>query len=118
MAYYEDLTIDQGSDVAIEIHLENADGSKKDLSNHSVLAKMKRSYTSDSAETYSFTAIVANPPTDGVITLGLTNTQTDLLNPKKKYVYDVEISYNDSDGNTLIERVLEGKIEVSPSVTR
>jgi len=33
------------------------------------------------------------------------------------YVYDVEISYVDSNGATIVERILEGKIRVSPSVT-
>ena len=118
MAYYEDLTIDQGSDVAVEIHLVETDGSKKNLTDHQVTAKLKRSYSSDSDETYDFTSIVASPATDGIVTLGLTNLQTDALNPKKKYVYDVELSYQDSDGNTIIERVLEGLINVTPSVTR
>ena len=34
------------------------------------------------------------------------------------YVYDVELSFVDSSSNTIIERILEGKISVSPSVTR
>jgi hypothetical protein len=118
VAYYEDIVIDQGSDVAIEIHLIETDGSKKSLVGHSVAAKLKKSYTSDSADTYSFSSIVADPATDGIITLSLTNEQTDALNPKKRYVYDVEISYVDSDGNTIIERVLEGRADITPSVTR
>jgi|SRR6056300_609269 len=118
MAYYEDLTIDQGSDVAIEIHLLEKNGSVKNLVGHNVAAKMKRSYSSDSADTVDFGAIIADPATDGIITLSLTNQQTDSLNAKKKYVYDVEISYNDSDGNTIIERVLEGLVNITPSVTR
>jgi len=35
-----------------------------------------------------------------------------------RYVYDVEISSIDSAANTLVERILEGQITVSPSVTR
>lgn len=119
MADYEDFTIDQGADVAIELHLLEADGSKKDLTAHSAAAKMKRSYNSvDSDEITSFTTAIASPATDGVLVLSLTNTQTDALNPRNRYVYDVELSFNDSDGNTIIERILEGKIKVSPSVTR
>ena len=117
MAQEETLTIDQGSDIAIELHLTNKDGSKKDLGNHTVNAKMKRNYTSDSDETTVFNAIVANPATDGVVTLSLTNTQTDALKAGR-YVYDVEMSYVDSDSNTIIERVLEGRVIVTPSVTR
>ena len=119
MADYEDFTIDQGADVAIELHLQETDGSKKNLTGHTVTAKMKRSYTSvDSDEILDFTTIVSEPATDGIAVLSLTNTQTDTLNTRTRYVYDVELAVNDSDGNILIERILEGKIKVSPSVTR
>lgn len=119
MADYEDFTIDQGADVAIELHLQEQDGSKKNLTGHSALAKMKRSYNSvDSDEVVDFTTVVADPATDGILTLALTNAQTDTLNPRLRYVYDVELSYTDSGDNTIIERILEGKIKVSPSVTR
>lgn len=119
MADYEDFTIDQGADVAIELHLQEQDGSKKDLTGHSALAKMKRSYNStDSDEITSFTTIVSSPATDGILTLALTNSQTDSLNSRLRYVYDVELSYQDSNSQTIIERILEGKIKVTPSVTR
>ena len=119
MADYEDFTIDQGADVAIELHLVEQDGSKKDLTAHSAAAKMKRSYTSvDSDEIVEFTTAIGAPATDGLLVLALTNTQTDLLNPRLRYVYDVELSFDDSDGNTIIERILEGKVKISPSVTR
>lgn len=119
MADYEDFTIDQGADVALELHLQESNGNTKDLSAHSAAAKMKRSYNSvDSDEIISFTTAVADPPTDGILILSLTNEQTDTLNPRNRYVYDVELSFLDSDGNTIIERILEGKIKVSPSVTR
>lgn len=119
MADYEDFTIDQGADVAIELHLQETDGSKKNLTGHYATAKMKRSYNSvDSDEIVDFTTTVTEPPTDGVLVLSLTNTQTDALNPRLRYVYDVELSFLDSDGNTIIERILEGKVKVTPSVTR
>ena len=119
MADYEDFTIDQGTDVAIELHLQEQDGSVKNLTSHSAAAKMKRSYNSvDSDEIVTFAANIADPPTDGVLVLSLTNEQTDALNPRNRYVYDVELSFLDSDNNTIIERILEGKIKVSPSVTR
>jgi len=99
MAQYEEITIDQGADVALELFLVNQDGSTKDLTNHSAFAKMK------------------NPSTDGIATISLTNIQTDALKTGR-YVYDVEISFVDSDGDNIVERVLEGIIEVTPSVTR
>jgi len=116
MAQYEEFTIDKGSDVAVEIHLVNKDGSVKDLTNHSVAAKLKKTYTSDSADTVVFNSIVSTPPTDGIATISLTNVQTDALK-NGRYVYDVEISFVDSAGDNIVERVLEGRVQVTPSVT-
>lgn len=117
MAAYEEFTVDQGADLAIELHLINADGSAKDLTNFSVAAKLKKNYNSDSDETTDFNSIIVAPPTSGIVTISLTNTQTDALS-KGRHVYDVEISFVDSDSNTIIERVLEGRVQVTPSVTR
>lgn len=117
MADYEDLTIDQGADVAIELHLVDPDGSKKNLTGYTASAYMKRSYGDDS-DFVAFTTLISTPQTDGIVTLSLTNEQTDALNTRGRYVYDVEISFEDSDGESIIERVLEGKIKVTPSVTR
>lgn len=117
MATYEEFNIDQGTDVAIQLDLVDMSGAVKNLTNYSVAAKMKKNYNSDSDDTQDFTAIVTPPATSGKITLSLTNTQTDALKAGR-YVYDVEISYADSDGNTIIERILEGRIQVNPSVTK
>lgn len=117
MAQYEEITIDQGADIAVEIHLINKDGSAKNLTNHTIAAKMKKTFNSDSADTTTFNTIVSTPPTDGIATLSLTNTQTDTLKAGR-YVYDVEMSYIDSGGDSIVERVLEGKVLVTPSVTK
>ena len=118
MATYEDFVIDQGADIALELELIEIDGSVKDLSNHSVQAKVKRNFGSDSDDTMDFTAIISAPPTSGIVVLSLTNTQTDSLSSRGRYVYDVELSYQDENNVVLIERILEGKIKVNPSVTR
>jgi len=117
MAHYEDITIDQGADAAIEIHLVDTNGATKNLSNYSIAAKMKKNFNSDSADTTDFTAAITNA-TEGIATISLTNTQTDALKAPSRYVYDVEISFTDSDSNIIVERVLEGKIHVTPSVTK
>ena len=117
MAQYEEFTIDAGTDVAIELHLTNLDGSKKNLNGYAVEAFLKKNYNSDSADTTPFSCIVADPYSDGIITLALSNQQTDLLKPGK-YVYDVEIQYQQDSATLIKERVLEGKIFVTPSVTR
>lgn len=116
MATYEDFTIDQGADLALQIELVNPDGSKKDLTGYSAAAKMKKTYRS--TESIDFTAVIPDPSLEGIVTISLTNLQTDTLSTRGRYVYDVEISFVDEEGNTIIERVLEGKIKVNPSVTR
>ena len=114
MAQYEEFSIDQGADVAIEIHCIDPDtNSAKDLTGYDVAAKLKKTYTSDSDGTLSFTAIVAEPPEDGLLYLTLTNTQTDSLRAGR-YVYDVELTSSAGD----VTRVLEGIVTVTPTVTR
>jgi|TARA_R110000744_G_scaffold120218_3_gene223997 hypothetical protein len=118
MAHYEVLTINQGTDVSVELHLVNVDNSIKDLTGHSVTAKLGTHYDAKDSDKTSFLSIVANPATSGIVNLSLTNAVTAALNPKKRYVYDVEISHIDSDtSNTIVERVMEGLITVTPSVT-
>lgn len=117
MAQYEDISIDQGADIAVELHLVNLDGSPKNLTNHTVQGKIKKTYNSDSADTIDFVSNIIAPPTDGVVTIALSNIQTDAMKAGR-YVYDVELSFTDSDSNLVVERILEGKILVTPSVTR
>jgi len=116
MAQFEEITIDQGADATIQLELVNQDGSAKNLVNHSVTAKLKKNYSDSSGEATTFTTAVTNASA-GTASMSLTNTQTDALKAGR-YVYDVELSFVDSDGDTIIERVLEGRITVTPSVTR
>ena len=111
MAHYEEISIDQGADVAIQLHLADQDGSVKDLTGYSFAAKLKRTYNSDSSDTTSFA--ISLQQADGIATLALTNTQTDALKAGR-YVYDLLIT--DSSGNKT--RVVEGIATVNPSVSR
>jgi len=115
MAEYEKFDIDQGSDIAIQLDLVDQNNNKKNLTDFSAAAKMKRTFNSDSSDTTTFSAAITDAD-DGVVTLSLTNAQTSALKVGT-YVYDVEISFQDSANNTIIERVLEGKIRVHPNVT-
>ena len=116
MAEYEKFTFDKGSDIAVQLELIDLSQNPKNLTNYNAAAKMKRNYNSDSDDTTDFAVAINTPATDGIITLSLTNQQTDALRVGN-YVYDVEISYQDSSSNTIIERILEGKIRVNPNVT-
>lgn len=117
MAVYEDIIIDQGTDFTLSLELAEADGSNKNLTGFSAAGKVKKSFSSDSNHTFSFITVIPSPETDGKVNFTLTNTQTDQMKPGR-YVYDVELSHNDSSGNTIIERILEGGATVTPSVTR
>lgn len=116
MAIYEDLRVDQGADAKFKISLYTENGSTRDLSGYSARGKLNRSYGADSSEAVSFLVNIDVPPTSGSITFSLSNTQTDLLT-RRRYVYDIEIEYEE-DSATIVERVLEGKVLVSPSVTK
>ena len=116
MAHYEDLTIDQGTDVSIDVYLVTKTGAVKDLTGYTVAGKLATSYDAADSDKIPFTSLVVSPATDGIVNLALTNAQTESLNPKKRYVYDVELS-QDSAGTITVERVLQGLITVSPSVT-
>lgn len=128
MAQYEDLTIDKGSDVTIRLDLYNIDGSPKQMNIqdsdlnfipiYDVNAKMKKTYNTKDSDAVTFFATTVDPDNlDYVIHLSLTNTQTDTLKPGR-YVYDVEISrYDSNEAATIVERILEGNIQVTPSVS-
>jgi|TARA_B110000858_G_scaffold75205_1_gene87287 hypothetical protein len=116
MAQYEELSIDKGTDITLQLELEDTSGNPKDLTSFVVAGKLKKTYNTSDAEATIFTTEIQAPSTGGIVNLSLTNTQTDALKAGR-YVYDVEISFQDSDMQTVIERVLEGTITVTPSVT-
>ena len=117
---YEDIVIPQGTDTAIELHLvKESDGTAFDLTNYSAEAKMKRRH-SDSANdpnTVTFNAIIPTPASSGIVTLSLSSDSSQGLNTLGRYVWDCEVSFVDSDGKTIVQRVAEGQAEISPSVT-
>ena len=117
MSQYEDFTIDQGADQTIQLELVDTNGAKKNLTGYSVAAQIRKTYSSSDSDAVTFSTQVASPATDGILNLTLTNSQTGAMKAGR-YVYDVEISYSDSGDNTIIERILEGQITISPSVTR
>ena len=116
MAQYHEFTLDQGTDTTIELHLVDTNGAAKNLLGYTVSGRIKKNYNSGSSDTTVFTSQITSN-TEGTATLSLTNTQTNAMKAGR-HVYDVEIAHNDSSGNTLVERVLEGRIQVTPSVTK
>ena len=114
MAHYEEFVIHQGADIAIQIELEDENGGAKNLSNYSVFSSMKKSYNSSTS--YDFNTIIVDPPAGGILTLSMNNTQTDAI-PSGRYLYDTYITFVDSDGATVSEKILEGRIEVIANIS-
>ena len=117
MSQYEDITVDQGSDVTVRLELADEGGGAKDLTGYSANAQIRKTYSSKDSDAIGFSSAFNIPRSSGILNLSLTNTQTNAMKAGR-YVYDVEIQYADSDGDSVVERILEGQISVSPSVTR
>ena len=84
----------------------------------SATGKIKKGFNSTDSNTYSFGTTTLSPTNEeNCVFLSLTNVVTNSMKAGR-YVYDVEISATDSGGNITVERILEGKLTVSPSVTK
>ena len=115
MAHYEDLEIDQGASAKWQVQCLGPDGEKRNLSNYRGRGSLKRSYEASDSDALSFLVNIEAPPTDGLVTFSLNALQTSQLT-RRRYVYDVEIEIVE-DSDTTVERILEGKVLVSRSVT-
>lgn len=109
MAIKANIEVEQGTDFGVTIDIENDLGQIFDLTNYTAASQMRKNYSSSVATT--FTATHNN--TGGVITLTLSNSQTETLEPGR-YLYDVEIT--SSSGKKT--RVVEGVVTVTPGITR
>ena len=109
-AGYQNLYIEQGSTFTFTITLDDVYGDAYNLSGYTVKSQMRKSYYSANT-TAVFTSSLN--PTQGVISLSLSAPTTANI-ATGRYVYDATIT--DNLGN--VTRILEGVIDVSPSVTR
>lgn len=111
MAKLIDLYIDQGSDFSATLPpVNNPDGTVFDLTNYSVVCQIRRSYATSFA--VQMTTSIPDP-TNGVIILSLSSTQTVGLVPTR-YVYDVVIEQHDT---SHVIKVFEGLAVVNPGVS-
>lgn len=109
MAKKHNLTIDQGSTFSTDLAaLTDENGDVLPLSGYTANSQLRKWYTSTNAVAFSTSINVSS----GVISLSLTSNQTSNL-VAGRYVYDVEIS-----NGSVISRVSEGIVTVSPNVTR
>jgi len=107
---YQNLLLEQGTTFLVSIVLDDIYGNNYNLTNFLATSQMRKSYYSSNG-VISFSTSVDIPT--GTITLSLpANTSANLI--PGRYVYDTIITDNENN----VVRVLEGVIDVSPSVTR
>lgn len=109
MARKNNLVIDQGSTFSTNlVALTDENGDVIPLSGYTANSQLRKWYTSNNSVAFSTSINVDS----GVITLSLSSNQTSNL-VAGRYVYDVEIS-----NGSVISRVSEGIVTVTPNVTR
>ena len=110
-AAYSNLFMDQGTTFQTSIVLDDAYGNTYNLSQMIVHSQIRKSYTSANATATFATTINTG---SGTVTLEL-NANTTANIASGRYVYDAMLTNTISNVST---RILEGIIQVSPSVTR
>lgn len=106
MAVYKTLIIDQGSDFTFLVDLNTS----LDLNNCVARGQVKKTYTSSTATDFYISIDVNNND----LSATLSALQTSALKAGR-YVYDIEIVSNDSPA--IVQRVIEGQIDITPRVT-
>lgn len=112
MAAITNLLIEQGANFSSTITLFNDDDTVFNLTGYTAAGQIRKSYSSSSASA-TFTILFSADRSEGQITLSLTSTQTAAVE-EGRYVYDIEVTSSDS----VVTRVLQGTVTVSPNVTR
>ncbi|AGE60395.1 L-shaped tail fiber protein assembly [Pelagibacter phage HTVC008M] len=112
MAAITNLLIEQGANFSSTITLFNDDDTVFNLTDYTAAGQIRKSYSSSSASA-TFSIAFSADRSAGQITLSLTPTQTAALE-EGRYVYDIEVTSSDS----VVTRVIQGTVTVSPNVTR
>jgi len=109
MATYRNLFIDQGSDFNVTIDLAPIVGSLV-LTNYTGRGQIRKTYNSSTKTDFTVTLDSVNRE----LVCNIAAAQTALLK-SGRYVYDLEILSSDSP--SIITRVIEGQVDVTPRVT-
>lgn len=104
------FTIEQGTTFNRVLTLQE-NGSAMNLTGYSVASQIRSTHDSSSV-TGTISCTISNA-SNGEITLTMTNSTTSGIE-EGIYVYDIEIT----SGAGSVTRILEGKVTVSPEVTR
>jgi hypothetical protein len=109
-AAYQNLLVERGTNFLVSIVLDDVYGDKYNLTGFTGNSQMRKSYYSANAVASFDTSIDYATST---VSLYLAANNSANIAPGR-YVYDTIIS----DAQNNVVRVLEGIVEVSPSVTR
>lgn len=108
-----DFTLYQGSDLELTVVLKDSEGVTRDLTGYSFRGEAKRSLYQEEADlVFSFESTDLANGQFKLRVPAYTSTSVP-LRQKTKLFYDVEMYTDDK-----IERILMGKIEFDPEVTR
>ena len=110
MATIQNLTIDQDADFTETLTIKDSTGTVVDISGQTVTSKLRKTHLSTSSTAFT-TAIGSG--TAGTCSITLTDTVTAALT-EGRYVWD--LTTTTSGG--LVTRRIEGRVTVTPSVTR
>tara|TARA_B100000953_G_C17969408_1_gene405662 strand:- start:236 stop:574 length:339 start_codon:yes stop_codon:yes gene_type:complete len=105
------LTIDQGSDFALDLVIKD-DNVVKNLTNYSVRAQMRNTKGASSIAA-SFTCTIPNASA-GEVKIELPNATSSALSAGK-YYYDLEIH---TAADAIVKRLMQGTVILTPEVTR
>ena len=105
------IIVEQGTTFVLNVTIKE-DGEPKNISGYSARAQMRPTRTS-STLTATFTCSIPDP-TSGLIIMEMTPTTTSGITDGR-YYYDLELV---GAGETIVNRLLQGEVTVSPEVTR
>lgn len=112
MAIYSNLFVDQGTTFQTTINVSGPESETVNLTDYIARGQVRKSYYSMTK--VDFDTTILQPPTAGKVQIKLDANVTDGMKPGR-YVYDVEV---EDTATGKVFRILEGQLEVFPSVTR
>lgn len=112
MSSVYDLVIEQGATFSLTITLKKPNKLPFDLTGYTGRSQIRKNYAATDVIA-SFSVAVPSPQKDGKVVMSLTDEQTAAL-AIISGVYDLELESPTGE----VTRVLQGKVVVSPEVTR
>ena len=109
-AAYTNLYIEQGTTYSTSITLDDVYNNAYNLVGYSANSQIRKSYYSANATAFFSTTIGTS---NGTVTLSLSASTSANIAPGR-YVYDTKII----DSSNNVTRILEGIVEIAPSVSR